>query len=412
MKAAVLKFRKPSPSRLYYADKKTQRRKRISDNIYRDLQYVTRHEDRNRSISLKARNLAVNLIRMILKNPNKEEFVDHKFLSEITEVSSSKQNANLLGQIGDIIDSTYHSCVNFHGKRKTYGYLVKFTKDGYERATNPETFYGESSRKKSPVESKKISTYIKIEEDTKEVEDRAYSSISSTKEENKIKEETIEPSSLATSSLAELASDLVLHQAGEEIRTEANVFPNQLTTVSEATAMGSAEELEHYASHRHRDSGSGLMAIHELSVMTNLLITSIPEECPTEENVIDSYATTEIIEAEIIQAEEITIMQILLKPTSSKLWQEVREKMMNSYEQEVDRWDLKWIFNELEVEERLDQKTLVFKGSGYVIDSLRNKKGNHWKIFTTSFYEVMPDYSFEFEEIRAKNTEEDHDSAA
>lgn len=159
-KAAVLNFPEPKDARLYYLDKKTNRHKRLSDNIFRDLQYVTRPNDRRRKISLKARNLLTNLIQMILKNPHKEEFVDHKFLSQITEVYSSKQNANLLDQISDIIDSTYHSYINFYGKHKTYGYVIKLTEDGYERAKNPVAFYTDSSGKIFSSESKKISTRV------------------------------------------------------------------------------------------------------------------------------------------------------------------------------------------------------------------------------------------------------------
>lgn len=159
-KAAILNFPEPKDARLYYLDKKTNRHKRLSDNIFRDLQYVTRPNDRKKRISLKARNLLTNLLQMILKNPHKEEFVDHKFLSQITEVYSSKQNANLLDQISDIIDSTYHSYINFYGKHKTYGYVIKLTEDGYERAKNPVAFYTDSSGKIFPSESKKISTRV------------------------------------------------------------------------------------------------------------------------------------------------------------------------------------------------------------------------------------------------------------
>jgi len=160
-KAAILNFPETKKARLYYLDKKTNKQKRLSDNIFRDLQYVTRPNDRRRKISLKARNLLTNLIQMILKNPHKEEFVDHTFLSQITEVYSSKQNANLLDQISDIIDSTYHSYINFYGKNRTYGYVIKLTEDGYERAKNPVAFYTDSSEKKFPSESKKISTRVK-----------------------------------------------------------------------------------------------------------------------------------------------------------------------------------------------------------------------------------------------------------
>lgn len=159
-KAAILNFPETKKARLYYLDKKTNRHKRLSDNIFRDLQYVTRPNDRRRKISLKARNLLTNLIQMILKNPYKEEFVDHTFLSQITEVYSSKQNARLLDQISDIIESTYHSYINFHGKNKTYGYVIKLTKDGYERAKNPVAFYSDSDGQKCLVDSTKMSTRV------------------------------------------------------------------------------------------------------------------------------------------------------------------------------------------------------------------------------------------------------------
>jgi len=159
-KAAVLNFPETKKARLYYLDKKTNKQKRLSDNIFRDLQYVTRPNDRRRKISLKARNLLTNLIQMILKNPYKEEFVDHTFLSQITEVYSSKQNARLLDQISDIIESTYHSYINFHGKNKTYGYVIKLTEDGYERAKNPVVFYSDSDGQKCLVDSTKMSTRV------------------------------------------------------------------------------------------------------------------------------------------------------------------------------------------------------------------------------------------------------------
>lgn len=409
---------------LYYFSKKTQKFELTYDQVIRASKFITRANDPTKTIGNKqSKTLLASLAEKLLASKEGVIFVDHDYISSITDCQP-EQNGNILKQLADILDYEYHRSIIFEGRRRHYGLIIKFTDDGIKRVQNPELFYDikppQNSQKETTRTPKKFGhhpeknrgSYIDKKEILGEVEERAYGSVSSTKEENKIKEETIEPSSLATSSLAELASDLVLHQAGEEIRTEANAFPNKLTTVSEATAMGSAEEREHYASHQHRDCGSGLMAIHELSIMTNLLITPVPEEYPTEESVIDSYVTTEIIEAEIIPEEEITPMGIQLKPTPSKPWQEVREKMMNSYEEEVDRWDLKWIFNELEVEESLERKILFFKGSGYVIDSLKNKKGNHWKRFTTSFYEVMPDYSFEFVEINTKTAEENHDSAA
>lgn len=159
-KAAVVQFPEIKKTRLYYVDKKTNKQKRLSDNIFRDLQYVTRANDRSKKISLKARNLLTNLLQMILKNPHKEEFVDHTFLSQITEVSSSKQNARLLEQISDIIDCTYHSHIRFQEKIRAYGYVIKLTDDGYERAKNPLAFYVNLDGQKCSPNPTKMSSQV------------------------------------------------------------------------------------------------------------------------------------------------------------------------------------------------------------------------------------------------------------
>jgi hypothetical protein len=96
------------------------------DNL--NFEYLTRPNDRSKMISVKARVLITHLYQMILRNSHKEVFVNHALLSQITEVGSSKQNANLLNQISDVIDSTYYNCVNFHGERKHYGYIAKLAK--------------------------------------------------------------------------------------------------------------------------------------------------------------------------------------------------------------------------------------------------------------------------------------------
>jgi len=159
-KAAIVQFPEVKKTRLYYVDKKTNRQKRLSDNIFRDLQYITRTNDRSKKISLKARNLLTNLLQMILKNPHKEEFVDHTFLSQITEVSSSKQNARLLDQISDIIDFTYHSHIRFQEKIRAYGYVIKLTEDGYERAKNPLAFYSNLDGQKCSPNPTKMSSQV------------------------------------------------------------------------------------------------------------------------------------------------------------------------------------------------------------------------------------------------------------
>ena len=49
-KAAVVQFPEIKKTRLYYVDKKTNKQKRLSDNIFRDLQYITRANDPSKKI--------------------------------------------------------------------------------------------------------------------------------------------------------------------------------------------------------------------------------------------------------------------------------------------------------------------------------------------------------------------------
>ena len=247
MKAAVLKFNTPKSSRLYYKDKNTKKLKRISDNIFRDLQYITRPNDRNRKISLKARSLLVNLLQIILKSSHKEEFVDHNFLSQITEVGSSKQNANLLDQISDIIEVTYHTAINFHGKRRTYGYVVKLTEDGYEKAKNPVAFYTNQVEKnvasdgnKFPLESKKISTsYISNKENPEEEISSSYARELISKKEKIYKKEKATELNHTTCSNAILAehSQVVTTKISQPVTDCDHPHKPKLLTASEEKAI-------------------------------------------------------------------------------------------------------------------------------------------------------------------------------
>jgi hypothetical protein len=261
-KAAVLNFPEPKKARLYYLDKKTNKCKRLSDNIFRDLQYVTRPNDRRRKISLKARNLLTNLIQMILKNSHKEEFVDHTFLSQITEVGSSKQNARLLDQISDIIDSTYHAYIKFQGKSKTYGYVIKLTEDGYERAKNPIAFYSDLDGQKCLVDSTKMSTQVdknvqisKDKENPKEEINHSYANGFISKKEKTYKKEKTHEDKHAT-----FAPCFPSEQEQVAYVTEQQKIPNQ--TVSENT---------------------GRVAMSDL--MTRIL--NEPEEIPKQEEILE-----------------------------------------------------------------------------------------------------------------------------
>lgn len=273
-KAAVVQFPEIKKTRLYYVDKKTNKQKRLSDNIFRDLQYITRANDPSKKISLKARNLLTNLLQMILKNPHKEEFVDHAFLSQITEVNSSRQNINLLEQISDIINFTYHSYINFHGKSRTYGYLIKLTEDGCEKAKNPLAFYSDSSGKKFPSKSKKISTRVeknfqiyKEEENPEEEINHSYANGFISEKEKIYKKEKVENELHATFAPCSLAQ----HE--------------QVASPDEKTI-----ELQR----KNRSSeNTGISSLAELMVK----VLDKPEELPEQEEIPKmEYAETELVD--------------------------------------------------------------------------------------------------------------------
>ena len=269
-KAAVLNFPEPKKARLYYLDKKTNKCKRLSDNIFRDLQYVTRPNDRRRKISLKARNLLTNLIQMILKNPHKEEFVDHTFLSQITEVGSSKQNARLLDQISDIIDSTYHAYIKFQGKSKTYGYVIKLTEDGYERAKNPIAFYSDLDGQKCLVDSTKMSTQVdknvqisKDKENPKEEINHSYANGFISKKEKIYKKEKPHEDKHAT-----FAPCFPSEQEQVAYVTEQQIKPNQ--SVTNCSRLTAREEKAVETQYKERTSkNTGMFAMSDL--MTRIL---------------------------------------------------------------------------------------------------------------------------------------------
>lgn len=88
----------------------------------------------------------------------------------------------------------------------------------------------------------------------------------------------------------------------EEIRSEANAFPNQQETDPVETPMALAEEREHYASHQHRDSGSGLAAVQDIPILANFLTKT--ENLPSEEGSVNTEKIDQItqVKAEIFRA--------------------------------------------------------------------------------------------------------------
>jgi histidyl-tRNA synthetase len=75
---------------------------------------------------------AVNLLSTIVsKLQNKEEVVlNHSHLTQITQCEKD-QNVNLLKQLADILDISYHAKVTIRGKVFRCSYIIRHTETGY-----------------------------------------------------------------------------------------------------------------------------------------------------------------------------------------------------------------------------------------------------------------------------------------
>lgn len=162
------------PRLCYAATEDGSEHVRLYDTQYVDVSYVTRANKPGTRIARSARSILSNVARIILRNSEEQEFFDHNFLSSITECTSSKQNRNILDQLADIIEYKYYNYVIFQGKRRVFGYIIKFTADGKKRLDNPALFYdinphsaisanSDHDREKLPTREKKISTAIYID---------------------------------------------------------------------------------------------------------------------------------------------------------------------------------------------------------------------------------------------------------
>ena len=124
-------------AQLHYINKKTQQEERAFDRLYRDAKFVTRANDRSKTLGNKVvRFLLATIVEMLMRDREKTIFIDHEFISSITDCKT-EQNRNLLNQLTDILDFEYRRSVNFRGQRKFYGYIVKFTQDGQKRVEEP-----------------------------------------------------------------------------------------------------------------------------------------------------------------------------------------------------------------------------------------------------------------------------------
>lgn len=126
---------------LYYFNSKTRKFDLTYDQITRAAKFIVRANEKNKTLGNKQSKTLLTAIADKIKNSKNEEiFIDHDWISTITDCKSD-QNTKILGQLADILDFKYHRCVIFEGKKRHYGIIVKFTEDGKERITHPELFY-------------------------------------------------------------------------------------------------------------------------------------------------------------------------------------------------------------------------------------------------------------------------------
>jgi hypothetical protein len=154
--------------RCYYKDKNTNEVKSKYDKVSRDLRYVLRANNADKSLSTKARILATNYYNMINNSDNGVIFISHNFISSISEVGN-RQNNNLHRELLDLFHIQYHQSVIIDSKKYRDGFTIKFTENTEIILKNPKQFYSIKTEincdlegKKFPPSAKKISTPLYI----------------------------------------------------------------------------------------------------------------------------------------------------------------------------------------------------------------------------------------------------------
>lgn len=143
-------------ARIYHFDKETGKRdQRSFDQVYRDLDFITRADDPSKLLPAVNVRLLTNLITMVKNSANGLIRVDQDFVSDITK-KKRHQNVNFFKQLKDIFDFEYCRAQRFEGIRYSRFYFIKFTKDGEARVDNPELFYNVGSAKNSLHKERKF----------------------------------------------------------------------------------------------------------------------------------------------------------------------------------------------------------------------------------------------------------------
>jgi hypothetical protein len=150
-----MKAKSVSLANVYYINKKTSQKERKSDTVYRDFRCIPRSNDPTKPLSRLSRILSVNYDEMLKRSPEGKIFVEHEFISSITEVGNA-QNNNLHKQLTDIFNIKYHYSVIFSDKKYRNGFIISYTENAQEILNNPEEFYTTKSPKKLAFTQNKL----------------------------------------------------------------------------------------------------------------------------------------------------------------------------------------------------------------------------------------------------------------
>jgi hypothetical protein len=85
---------------------------------------IPRADNPDKSLSRVARTLASNYDDMIRKDANKIIFVNHQFISGITDVGN-RQNNNIHKELNGIFNIKYHQSVIIDGKKYRDGFTIE-----------------------------------------------------------------------------------------------------------------------------------------------------------------------------------------------------------------------------------------------------------------------------------------------
>jgi flagellar biosynthesis chaperone FliJ len=326
-------------ARLYYFNKQTRKQdERAFDKLYRDLHCVTRANDPSKVLADNALTMLTNLVAMLLASKSGTICVNQDFLSDITG-KEADQNANLLKQLKDVISYKYHRLARFEGKRYNYCYIIEFSEDGKQRASNPELFYTIDSKinlvrrgKKFGLIAEKIrASYIDIRETKREREEEALaysSSLSPCNEDTRVRTHeaeivqitNIKPEPTPQKTITEiptLATGYPTEPAKvyqtEEIRVEATEEIKNDHQLESKQVSGLAEEKGRYQSHKQRKSSSGISLLQDVPMLADLLAETI-----------ETYEEITEMKAEQIQIEPERNMEFELSGAIFKSFGSIR----------------------------------------------------------------------------------------